>query len=127
MITGKSLLMLSGINENLSLLEHIILDNFRHMSCGNVARAWSLWISSRDDTNFTCKLMRRLDIALLCVQENPKDRPSRLEVSSMLKNETTNTNSPKKPASQKKLTKLGLNYYLQYNWKNVQLLISFRK
>ncbi|GAY68771.1 hypothetical protein CUMW_266800 [Citrus unshiu] len=46
---------LCGIDENLSLLEHFV-------------------DSSRDYTNFTCKLMRRLDIALLCVQENPNDR-----------------------------------------------------
>ena len=70
-ISGKRLSMLCGINENLSILEHVsvfgysnleythahlikkyklcnkmVLDNFRHMSCGKVAKAWSLWIHS---------------------------------------------------------------------------------
>jgi hypothetical protein len=39
-----------------------------------------------------------MQVALLCVQENAKDRPSMLEVSSMLKNETGAIPTPKKPA-----------------------------
>ena len=39
-----------------------------------------------------------MQVALLCVQENPVDRPSMLEVSSILKNETGAINNPKKPA-----------------------------
>ncbi|GAY65873.1 hypothetical protein CUMW_244380 [Citrus unshiu] len=101
MITGKSLLMLCGINENLSFLEHA----YELWKCGKGMESVD---SSRDDTNFTCKLMRRLDIALLCVQENPNDRPSRLEVSSMLKNETTNINSPKKHAFLKQVDEIGI-------------------
>ncbi|KAK9185766.1 hypothetical protein WN943_026125 [Citrus x changshan-huyou] len=93
--------MLCGVNENLSILEH----------------AYELWKggkgvefvdSSRDDTNSPCKLMRCLEIALLCVQENPNDRPSMLEVSSMLKNETTNINTPKKPAFSKQVDEIGI-------------------
>ena len=38
-----------------------------------------------------------MQVALLCVQENPVDRPSMLEVSSTLKNETGAINNPKKP------------------------------
>lgn len=62
--------------------------------------------SSLDDTNSPCKLMRCLEIALLCVQENPYDRPSMLEVSSMLKNGTTNINTPKKPAFSKQVDEI---------------------
>ena len=51
-----------------------------------------------DDTNSSCKLIRCTHIALLCVQENAIDRPSMLEVSSMLKNETVAVTIPKKPA-----------------------------
>ncbi|KAH9700082.1 Receptor-like serine/threonine-protein kinase [Citrus sinensis] len=100
-ISGKRLSMLCGINENLSILEH----------------AYELWKggkgvefvdSSLDDTNSPCKLMRCLEIALLCVQENPNDRPSMLQVSSMLKNETTNTNTPKKPAFSKQVDEIGI-------------------
>ena len=50
-----------------------------------------------DDTTSSCKLIRCLQIALLCVQENTIDRPSMLEVSSMLKNETIVVTNPKKP------------------------------
>ncbi|KAF7154788.1 hypothetical protein RHSIM_Rhsim01G0041200 [Rhododendron simsii] len=53
---------------------------------------------SLDDTYLSCKLMRCMQIALLCVQENPADRPSMLELSSMLKNETAAMNTPKRPA-----------------------------
>ena len=51
-----------------------------------------------DDTNSSCKLIQCTHIALLCVQENAIDRPSMLEVSSMLKNETVAVTIPKKPA-----------------------------
>ena len=50
-----------------------------------------------DDTTSSCKLIQCMQIALLCVQENAIDRPSMLEVSSMLKNETTFVTIPKKP------------------------------
>ena len=55
-----------------------------------------------DDTTSSCKLIRCMQIALLCVQENAIDRPSMLEVSSMLKNETTFVTIPKKPAFSRK-------------------------
>ena len=50
------------------------------------------------DTTSSCKLIRCMQIALLCVQENAIDRPSMLQVSSMLKNETIVVTNPKKPA-----------------------------
>ena len=53
---------------------------------------------SLDDTNLLCKLLRCIQIALLCVQESPAARPSMLEVSSMLNNETAAINFPKRPA-----------------------------
>ncbi|VVA25117.1 PREDICTED: G-type lectin S-receptor [Prunus dulcis] len=40
---------------------------------------------SLDDSSSSCKLSRRLKVALLCVQENPGARPTMLEVYSMLK------------------------------------------
>ncbi|KAJ4709636.1 cysteine-rich receptor-like protein kinase 19 [Melia azedarach] len=91
-ISGKKISILYGQNENLSLLEF----------------AYELWKdgkgkefvdSTLDDAQCSCKLMRCLHIALLCVQENPNDRPSMLEIYSMLKTETTDVNLiPKKPA-----------------------------
>ncbi|KAI6703214.1 hypothetical protein NL676_012350 [Syzygium grande] len=69
--------------------------------------AYELWKDDRcmefidpslDDSSSSCKLVRCMQVALLCVQEKPGDRPSMLEVSSMLKNEFSAVNFPKKPA-----------------------------
>ena len=54
--------------------------------------------SSLDDTLSSCKLIRCMQIALLCVQESANDRPSMLKASSMLNNETAALIAPKKPA-----------------------------
>ncbi|KAB5514533.1 hypothetical protein DKX38_028439 [Salix brachista] len=70
-------------------------------------KAYELWKDGRgmeimdpslDDTFSSCKLIKCLQIALLCVQENPADRPSMLEVSSMLRNETAIVTIPRRPA-----------------------------
>ncbi|XP_054806212.1 G-type lectin S-receptor-like serine/threonine-protein kinase CES101 [Prosopis cineraria] len=53
--------------------------------------------SSLDDSFSPCKLLRCMHVALLCVQESANDRPSMLEISSMLKSES-NLTFPKKPA-----------------------------
>jgi len=53
---------------------------------------------SLDDTKSTCKIMRCMQVALLCVQENSGDRPSMLEVDSLLKNEGAVIDTPKMPA-----------------------------
>ncbi|KAL5774897.1 hypothetical protein ACOSP7_012454 [Xanthoceras sorbifolium] len=53
---------------------------------------------SLDDTFSSCKLLTCLQIVLLCVQEIPNDRPTMLEVFSMLKIGTAYTTIPKKPA-----------------------------
>uniref|UniRef100_A0A2N9FVX3 non-specific serine/threonine protein kinase n=1 Tax=Fagus sylvatica TaxID=28930 RepID=A0A2N9FVX3_FAGSY len=90
-ISGKKNACHYGLDENLNLLEH----------------AYELWKEGKgmefmdetlDDTTSSCKLIRCMQIALLCVQENAIDRPSMLEVSSMLKSETMAMTIPKKPA-----------------------------
>ncbi|KAI6703205.1 hypothetical protein NL676_012341 [Syzygium grande] len=90
-ISGKRTSCYYGLNENLTLLEY----------------AYELWKDNRcmefidpslDDSSSSCKLVRCMQVALLCVQEKPGDRPSMLEVSSMLKNEFSALNFPKKPA-----------------------------
>jgi chitinase len=53
---------------------------------------------SLDDTTSPCKIMRCMQIALLCVQENSADRPSMLEVDSLLKNEGAEVGTPNVPA-----------------------------
>ena len=59
---------------------------------------------SLDDTLSSCKLIRCLQIALLCVQENAADRPSILEVSLMIKSEIAALRIPKVPAFSTKRT-----------------------
>nr|XP_011459977.1 PREDICTED: cysteine-rich receptor-like protein kinase 7 isoform X2 [Fragaria vesca subsp. vesca] len=90
-ISGKRSSCFYGIDGNLNLLEY----------------AYELWKEGQgmdfvdptlDDSTSSCKLLRCMEVALLCVQENPVDRPSMLEVSSMLKNESAAIISPKKPA-----------------------------
>ncbi|GMY35676.1 G-type lectin S-receptor-like serine/threonine-protein kinase At5g35370 [Fagus crenata] len=94
-ISGNRTSCYYGLDENLNLLEY----------------AYELWKEGKgmefmdpslDDTTSSCKLIRCMQIALLCVQENATDRPSMLEVSSMLKNETTTVTIPKKPAFSRK-------------------------
>ncbi|KAF5445726.1 hypothetical protein F2P56_034756 [Juglans regia] len=90
-ISGKKNACFYGLNEDLNLLEY----------------AYDLWKSGKgmefmdpslDDTVSSCKLIRCLQIGLLCVQENATDRPSILEVSSMLKSESAALIIPKIPA-----------------------------
>ncbi|XP_030954032.1 cysteine-rich receptor-like protein kinase 10 isoform X1 [Quercus lobata] len=90
-ISGKRTAFYHGLDEHVNLLEY----------------AYELWKEGKgmefkdptlDDTTSSCKLIRCMQIALLCVQENAIDRPSMLEVSSMLKNETIVVTKPKKPA-----------------------------
>ncbi|KAG7945457.1 hypothetical protein I3843_15G152800 [Carya illinoinensis] len=90
-ISGKRNACYYGANETLNLLEY----------------AYELWREgegmrfmdpSLDDSSSPCKLVRCLQLALLCVQENPVDRPTMLEVYSMLKNENGPSATPQKPA-----------------------------
>lgn len=69
-------------------------------------QAYELWREGRgveffdlslDDTTSPCKIMRCMQVALLCVQDNSADRPSMLEVDSLHKNEATSIGTPKTP------------------------------
>ncbi|XP_028072480.1 putative cysteine-rich receptor-like protein kinase 31 [Camellia sinensis] len=90
-ISGKRNNCLHGLHENLNLLEYA----FELWKDG---KGMEFMDPSLNDLYSSCKLMRCMQIALLCVQENPVDRPSMLELSSMLKNETTSIDIPKWPA-----------------------------
>ncbi|KAK7265129.1 hypothetical protein RJT34_32745 [Clitoria ternatea] len=90
-ISGKRTSCYYGTHESMNLLEY----------------AYELWREGRgveffdpslDDTSSPCKIMRCMHVALLCVQENPADRPSMLEVDSLLKNEGAAIGAPKMPA-----------------------------
>ncbi|KAJ9688916.1 hypothetical protein PVL29_014530 [Vitis rotundifolia] len=80
-----------GLSQNLNLLEY----------------AYELWKEgegmrfmdpSLDDSSSSCKLMGCMQVALLCIQENPDHRPTMLEVSSMLKSETAAMPAPLRPS-----------------------------
>ncbi|KAG6739887.1 hypothetical protein POTOM_057505 [Populus tomentosa] len=80
MISGKTNTRFYGENEDLNLLEY----------------AYDLWENGRgmefidpflDDSSSPCKLLTCMQVALLCVQENPDARPTMLEAFSMLKND----------------------------------------
>ncbi|CAK8563545.1 unnamed protein product [Lathyrus sativus] len=90
-ISGKASSHYYGSHENMNLLEY----------------AYELWMEGRgvefldpslDDSTCHCKIMRCMHVALLCVQENSTDRPSMLEVDSLLKNEGTHVSTPNMPA-----------------------------
>ncbi|KAF8033796.1 hypothetical protein BT93_C0146 [Corymbia citriodora subsp. variegata] len=87
-ISGRRTSCYYGLNENLNLLEYLWKDD----------KCMEFIDPSLDDSSSSCKLMRCMQVALLCVQEKPEDRPSMLEVFSMLKNESSAVKFPKKPA-----------------------------
>ncbi|KAH7842052.1 hypothetical protein Vadar_000914 [Vaccinium darrowii] len=71
------------------------------------ASAWDLWESGRgedvkdpllQDVSSTNMLLRYVNIALLCVQDSPADRPTMSDVVSMLSNNLMLLASPKQPA-----------------------------
>uniref|UniRef100_A0A803M240 non-specific serine/threonine protein kinase n=1 Tax=Chenopodium quinoa TaxID=63459 RepID=A0A803M240_CHEQI len=74
------------------------------------AYAWKLWIQGRwkelmepmltsnDSCDVTTEFLRCLHIGLLCVQEDPSERPTMSFVVHMLKHENVNLHSPKQPA-----------------------------
>ncbi|KAM1201228.1 hypothetical protein ACFX2J_017358 [Malus domestica] len=94
-ISGKKNAPYYGSDEDLNLLEYAYL-------LWKQGKGMEFMDPALDDTHSLCKLMRCLQIALLCVQENAKDRPSMLEISSMLQNEGATMENPKIPAFSKR-------------------------
>ncbi|KAL8152580.1 hypothetical protein V2J09_010340 [Rumex salicifolius] len=90
-ITGKRNNRLYGDNENLNLLDYAY-EMWRE------GRANELMDPGLDDSYSDCKLERCLQTALLCVQKKQEDRPSMLEVWSMLRNQSETMATPKRPA-----------------------------
>ncbi|KAM2552801.1 hypothetical protein TB2_017139 [Malus domestica] len=94
-ISGKKNAPYYGSDEDLNLLEYAYL-------LWKQGKGMEFMDPALDDTISLCKLMRCLQIALLCVQENANDRPSMLEISSMLRNEGATMENPKIPAFSKR-------------------------
>ncbi|XP_071723779.1 G-type lectin S-receptor-like serine/threonine-protein kinase At1g67520 [Rutidosis leptorrhynchoides] len=59
--------------------------------------AWELW-KEDEGLNFVDPALRYIQIGLLCVQESAADRPTMLDVTSMLSNESMTLPNPKQPA-----------------------------
>jgi hypothetical protein len=73
----------------------------------NCKQAWKLWEegkwidivdASLVPDSQSAKMMRCINIALLCVQENAVDRPTIGDIVSMLSSETMILDEPKQPA-----------------------------
>ncbi|GMI84365.1 hypothetical protein HRI_002105800 [Hibiscus trionum] len=91
-ISGKRNSSLYGCHENLNLLEFAY-------ELWKQGRGAEFFDASLDDSSSSCKLIRCMQVALLCVQENAADRPSMVEVFSILKNESNAAIcTPKRPA-----------------------------
>ncbi|TMW82120.1 hypothetical protein EJD97_006781 [Solanum chilense] len=91
-ISGKKNTCYYGPDDNLDLLDYA----FEMFKDGE---GMEFMDQSLDDTTHSCKLLKCMQIALLCVQKNPLDRPTMLEISSMFKNiENLVMNTPKRPA-----------------------------
>lgn len=73
-----------------------------------VVQAWELWKEGKelelmdqtlcDDPSPNNVVKRCIHVGLLCVQENPKDRPTMSNVVLMLANESMQLSIPKQPA-----------------------------
>ncbi|KAA3486223.1 G-type lectin S-receptor-like protein serine/threonine-protein kinase CES101 [Gossypium australe] len=91
-ISGKRNSSLYGCHENLNLLEYAY-------ELWKQGRGAEFFDASLDDSSSSCKLITCMQLALLCVQENPADRPSMVEVFTILKNKSSVAISvPKQPA-----------------------------
>ncbi|KAK8620112.1 hypothetical protein V6N13_066597 [Hibiscus sabdariffa] len=90
-ISGKRNSSLYGCHENLNLLEYAY-------ELWKQGRGAEFFDTSLDDSSSSCKLIRCMQVALLCVQENAADRPSMVEVFSILKNGSSAISTPKRPA-----------------------------
>ncbi|KAI9126021.1 hypothetical protein K1719_003439 [Acacia pycnantha] len=93
-ISGKRISGIYGDNIDLNLMEYAY-------KLRKEGKGMEFMEASLDDTSSHCKLMRCLQVALLCVQNNAEDRPCMLQVSSMLRTEYNSVASPNQPAYSK--------------------------
>ncbi|KAM1731811.1 hypothetical protein ACFX11_017648 [Malus domestica] len=91
MISGRKSTHYYGPNESMHLLEYAYVS-------WKEDKGLDFIDPSLDDSSSSCKLLRCLQVALLCVQENADDRPTMLEVYSMLKSDTQAVPTPTKTA-----------------------------
>ncbi|CAN6681374.1 unnamed protein product [Malus baccata var. baccata] len=91
MICGRKSTHYYGPNESMHLLEYAYVSWKKDKGLDFID-------PSLDDSSSSCKLLRCLQVALLCVQENADDRLTMLEVYSMLISDTQAVPTPTKTA-----------------------------
>lgn len=73
-------------------------EHFQAYDLWKVGKNMEFMDPSLDDASSSCKLIRCMQVALLSVEEKWAKRPTMLEVSSMLRNETKVMPTPERPA-----------------------------
>ncbi|CAN0838527.1 Cysteine-rich receptor-like protein kinase 19 [Linum grandiflorum] len=89
-ISGKRNQVRYGPNEDLHLLEYAY-------ECWRNGKGNEFFDASLEESSSQCKLITCLQVALLCVQEKPDDRPTMLQVLNMLRG-GLGMAKPKRPA-----------------------------
>ncbi|WOG96682.1 hypothetical protein DCAR_0416018 [Daucus carota subsp. sativus] len=90
-VSGKKCTHLYGATRRLNLLEYAY-------DLWKAGKGMEFMDPSLNDTTSSCKLLRCMQVALLCVQEKWAERPTMLDISSMLRNETEVIPIPERPA-----------------------------
>jgi serine/threonine protein kinase len=106
---GESLLTFVGYNSYLSIQKRITSNDFCYLNSGSLStfQAWKLWSDGQglelmdpmlEKSSVATEVLRCIHIGLLCVQEDPADRPTMSSVLHMLASDTITLPIPKQPA-----------------------------
>jgi serine/threonine protein kinase len=106
---GEGLLTFVGYNSYLSIQKRITSNDFCYLNSGSLSsfQAWKLWSDGQGlelmdpmikKSSVATKVLRCIHIGLLCVQEDPADRPTMSSVLHMLASDTITLPIPKQPA-----------------------------
>ncbi|KAG6754690.1 hypothetical protein POTOM_040484 [Populus tomentosa] len=106
---GESLLTFVGYKSYLSIHKRITSNDFCYLNSGSLLtfQAWKLWSNGQglelmdpmlEKSSVATEVLRCIHIGLLCVQEDPADRPTMSSVLHMLASDTITLPIPKQPA-----------------------------
>ena len=106
---GEGLLTFVGYNSYLSIQKRITSNDFCYLNSGSLSsfQAWKLWSDGQGlelmdpmikKSSVATKVLRCIHIGLLCVQEDPADRPTMSSVLHVLASDTIALPIPKQPA-----------------------------
>jgi len=106
---GESLLTFVGYNSYLSIQKRITSNDFCYLNSGSLStfQAWKLWSDGQglelmdpmlEKSSVATEVLRCIHIGLLCVQEDPADRPTMSSVLHVLASDTITLPIPKQPA-----------------------------